>query len=135
MKGLTYTLYCITICSVIPILSVLLFIQSLSILNILFISILSRNDCYVVHIHYEYRVTDALHAVVCIALLYSCHAVVDCLHLSNPANGIVLFSSTNYNATASYSCNVGYTLTGDNVRICQSSAYWSGSEPTCNGKQ
>ena len=62
-------------------------------------------------------------------------AVVDCGSLGNPGNGEVSVSSgTTYNSTATYSCNAGYTLTGDDVTTCQTSGVWSGSEPTCTGK-
>ena len=61
--------------------------------------------------------------------------VVDCGSLDNPGNGVVSFTATTYNSVATYSCNTGYTLTGDDMRTCQSSGVWSGSEPTCTGKQ
>ena len=59
---------------------------------------------------------------------------VDCGTLGNPANGEVSASNTNYNSTAMYSCNTGYTLTGHIIRTCLESGLWSGSEPTCVGK-
>ena len=62
------------------------------------------------------------------------HVVVDCGFLGNPGNGNVSLSSTTYNSTATYSCKTGYTLTGDDVRICLDSGIWSGNEPTCTGK-
>ena len=61
--------------------------------------------------------------------------VVDCGLMDNPGNGVVSFTATTYNSVATYSCNTGYTLTGDDTRTCQSSSLWSGSEPTCTGKQ
>ena len=59
---------------------------------------------------------------------------VDCGSLDNPGNGVVSFTDTTYNSVATYSCNTGYTLTGDDMRTCQSSGVWSDSEPTCTGK-
>ena len=35
-------------------------------------------------------------------------------------------------ATATYTCNTGYTLNGNNTRTCQASGTWTGSDPTCN---
>ena len=63
--------------------------------------------------------------------LFSPHAVVDCGALDNPENEVVLSTDTTYNSVATYSCNAGYTLTGDDMRTCQSSGVWSGSKPTC----
>ena len=59
---------------------------------------------------------------------------IDCGALGNPANGVVSKSNTTYNSTATYSCNTGYTLTGDKIRTCLESGFWSGSAPTCTGK-
>ena len=66
---------------------------------------------------------------------YALSAAVDCGSLGNPGNGVVSFTNSTYNSVATYSCNTGYTLTGDDTRTCQSSGLWSGSEPTCTGKQ
>ena len=35
-------------------------------------------------------------------------------------------------ATASYTCNSGYTLSGNGVRTCQASGVWTNSDPSCN---
>ena len=37
-------------------------------------------------------------------------------------------------ATASYTCNTGYTLSANNMRTCQevSDGTWTGSDPSCN---
>jgi len=36
--------------------------------------------------------------------------------------------------TATYDCNTGYTLSGNNVRTCQDvgDGTWTGSDPSCN---
>ena len=58
--------------------------------------------------------------------------VVDCGNLTNPTNGQVNHTAgTTFGQTATYSCDTGYTLEGDNSRICQADGMWSGSEPTC----
>ena len=57
--------------------------------------------------------------------------VVDCNALSDPANGQVSTNGTTFGETATYSCNTGYNLVGDNTRTCQATGNWSGSAPTC----
>ena len=58
---------------------------------------------------------------------------IDCGTLSPPTNGSVSYSnSTTEGSVATYSCDSGYTLTGDDTeRTCQADGTWSGSEPTC----
>ena len=55
---------------------------------------------------------------------------ITCGELVEPANGDVEYNRT-FNSTATYSCDEGYTLTGNSQRICV--GLWSGSEPTCTG--
>ena len=69
----------------------------------------------------------------CIICL-SVHSAVDCGSLDNPGNWVVSFTTTTYNSVATYSCSTGYTLTGDDRRMCLESGLWSGSEPMCIGK-
>ena len=38
---------------------------------------------------------------------------MDCGDPSNVTNGMVIFTSTTFGSNAAYSCNTGYTLTGD----------------------
>ena len=42
-------------------------------------------------------------------------------------------SSTIFTSVANYSCNNGYTLTGDDMRMCFENGLWSDSEPICTG--
>ena len=61
-------------------------------------------------------------------------AVVDCGDLTDPANGQVNHTAgTTFRQTATYSCNIGYNLVGNSTRVCQDTANWSQSAPTCNG--
>ena len=65
--------------------------------------------------------------------LFSLSPVVDCGALMNPDNGRVdTPQGTTLNRLATYSCNCGYCLVGDETRTCQANGQWSGSEPTCN---
>ena len=57
---------------------------------------------------------------------------VDCGTLTNPVNGQVTHTGrTRFGQTATYSCDTGYILVGDNNRTCQAAGNWSGSEPIC----
>ena len=57
---------------------------------------------------------------------------VDCGPLSNLTNGQVSHTAgTTFGQTATYSCNTGYNLVGDSIRMCQANGEWSGSVSTC----
>ena len=53
-------------------------------------------------------------------------------------NGVVMYTPSSgplfENVVANYTCNTGYTLSGDTTRTCGSDRVWSGSDPTCNGE-
>ena len=56
--------------------------------------------------------------------------------MDDPENGRVSLSGTTltYNSVATYSCDAGYDLMGDNTRTCLGTGNWSGEEPTCTSK-
>ena len=58
-------------------------------------------------------------------------AVADCGSLSDPPNGAVSVSATTYTSNATYTCDSGYTINGDSMRMCQADGEWSGGEPSC----
>ena len=59
---------------------------------------------------------------------------VDCGNLTDPAYGQVNHTAgTKFGQTATYSCNTGYSLVGENTRTCQATGNWSWSAPTCQG--
>ena len=60
--------------------------------------------------------------------------VVDCNILSGIVNGRVTYSETVFRSSATYSCDPGFLLIGDNTRVCQEDGQWSGDEPVCIGK-
>ena len=65
-----------------------------------------------------------------IPLMYTFLSVVNCGSLNIPTNGgIMTTEGTTYQSTATYSCNLGYTLSRGQTRICQASGDSSGS---CN---
>ena len=68
-------------------------------------------------------------------IIITIYFIVQCDPLSNPANGIVSTNGArfNINDTATYFCDNGYELIGDDTIICQSVGNWSGSPPICQG--
>ena len=45
--------------------------------------------------------------------------------------GVVMTTDTGLNAEATYSCDEGYSLDGDQTRTCQGNREWTGAAPTC----
>ena len=43
-------------------------------------------------------------------------------------------STINYNTDVTYTCNAGYTLSGDATRRCNADGSLTGTEPVCNSK-
>ncbi len=63
-----------------------------------------------------------------------------CSDLTVPANGMIGYnmgtaSLRPVGTVATYTCNTGYTLNGGTTRTCGSDGVWSGSAPTCQGKE
>ena len=73
-------------------------------------------------------VQGGLYAILwCTAYLFT---VVDCGTLTNPVNGQVSHTAgTTFGQTATYNCNPGHILMGNNTRSCQATGVWSGSGP------
>ena len=55
-----------------------------------------------------------------------------CEELQNPTNGQVSMTDQSFSSTATYTCDSGYELIGDEVRRCVDGE-WTGQEPSCNG--
>ena len=65
--------------------------------------------------------------------------VMNCTFLPDLNNGMLIYNpqgqdQTLVGATVTYTCNTGYTLNGNDMRTCQASGAWTGSDPTCDGK-
>ncbi len=61
-----------------------------------------------------------------------------CSDLSTSTNGMISYNMETVSlrpvgTVATYTCNTGYTLTGDTTRTCGSDGMWSGKAPTCEG--
>ena len=62
--------------------------------------------------------------------------VVDCGNLLSPSMGSVTFSSgMTFGSTASFECDSGYMLVGEEELTCQADGQWSGEEPICMCKE
>ena len=57
-----------------------------------------------------------------------------CPPLLVPFNGNVLWTDLSVNSTATYTCNAGFELIGNEVRTCLKDGVWSNEEPVCTGK-
>jgi CUB/sushi domain-containing protein len=58
--------------------------------------------------------------------------IKDCGALTKPMNGAVTTSGgTTYRATASYTCDMGYSVSGAASVTCQADGTWSAAAPTC----
>ena len=60
--------------------------------------------------------------------------IVNCQRLNDPRYGDVSVSGLAVGSKATYSCNRGFELKGDQIRHCQSNGQWSGSDPFCRSK-
>uniref|UniRef100_A0A8C5DPG5 CUB and sushi domain-containing protein 3-like n=1 Tax=Gouania willdenowi TaxID=441366 RepID=A0A8C5DPG5_GOUWI len=57
--------------------------------------------------------------------------IISCGDLPTPANGKKIGTQTTFGASAIFSCNLGYVLTGSTVRECLLSGLWSGMDTLC----
>ena len=72
------------------------------------------------------------HAQSRVTLQYHlCSLAMQCEVLSAPTNGEVFWNTLSVGSNATYTCESGYHLSGNQTRICQSSGLWSGRAPTC----
>ena len=62
--------------------------------------------------------------------------LVGCPTLTNPNNGMLSCSQggdgfSTFGDACSFTCNNGYVLIGNALRICQADGSWSGSDAVC----
>lgn len=57
--------------------------------------------------------------------------VSDCGNPITIKNGMVNYTSTVFNATAAYTCDIGYELIGENITTCDLNGTWIGDIPEC----
>ena len=61
-------------------------------------------------------------------------STTECPVLNDPANGMVTWTSLTTGGVATYECDSGFELVGDEMRDCQSNSLWSGEAPICRRK-
>ena len=57
--------------------------------------------------------------------------MIICDDLSNPDNGFVDQPSNSVGTVATYDCNNGFVIVGNDERTCQDNGEWSGEDPFC----
>uniref|UniRef100_A0AAQ4PEB5 CUB and Sushi multiple domains 3a n=1 Tax=Gasterosteus aculeatus aculeatus TaxID=481459 RepID=A0AAQ4PEB5_GASAC len=57
--------------------------------------------------------------------------IISCGDVPTPSNGKRIGTQTTFGASAIFSCDLGYVLTGSTVRECLLSGLWSGTETHC----
>ena len=62
------------------------------------------------------------------------YTVVTCGSAPIPAFGSVSTSNETYGGKATYSCNIGYNISGSMIRNCQADGTWDGSLTSCSSK-
>lgn len=61
-----------------------------------------------------------------------CNTIADCGQPNNTANGnFSVLNGTTYGAKATYTCNIGYNMTGSAVLACGMNG-WNASAPVCS---
>jgi uncharacterized protein YegL len=62
--------------------------------------------------------------------------ILKCPKMSTPENGYIVKKrdcGNVLNSACGIRCEVGYTLVGSSIRLCQKNASWSGDKPSCQG--
>ena len=77
---------------------------------------------------------NIINSIFLCSYYFDFYTAVQCPLLSDPDNGQVTLESTVFLSVATYSCNEGFILNGDETRTCQSDEQWSGNDPTCERK-
>lgn len=54
-----------------------------------------------------------------------------CEALSHPTNGSLITSTNGTTTSVEYSCDVGFTMSGDRTSKCSSDGTWTMTSPTC----
>ena len=66
-----------------------------------------------------------------IATLFFLSFSVKCSDLEAVSNGSQVFSSTGSQTTVTVTCDIGYSLEGQNTLTCDSNGSWTSTIPSC----
>ena len=55
----------------------------------------------------------------------------DCGEPTEVAHSLVSHNVTTFNATATYTCAIGYNMTGNDIITCEEDVTWNGDKPVC----
>ena len=77
---------------------------------------------------------DAYNVLSLILSLTMLRTERSCGNPGTPYNGEKNSSTYQYGNSISFTCNVGYTLQGSQVRTCQTNGEWTGTQPSCTSK-
>ena len=82
------------------------------------------------------RVSETVDISMCLWLLWVIidNAVVVCGSLDSPENGLLAISNITFGSIANYSCDEGYNIMGNEMRLCLESGLWSGEDPICQSE-
>ena len=90
-------------------------------------------------LHALYFITLEAGMYVCVSSVSQMRQIIyttaSCSELSDPANGIVIWTGLTTGSLAAYACDNGYQFTGERIRTCMSNGTWSGQDPTCIRKK
>lgn len=85
-------------------------------------------------LHFSFSFSPTL-SVMFFIPLNNLTVVISCGDPPTPPNGKKIGTQNTFGASAIFSCNPGYVLSGSTVRECLLSGLWSGDETRCLGKQ
>ncbi|KAH3822249.1 hypothetical protein DPMN_124023 [Dreissena polymorpha] len=57
---------------------------------------------------------------------------IDCGDVQPPLNGYVSYTNSTFNETATFSCQIGFVMSGYNITTCDSSGKWNNRPPNCS---
>ena len=58
---------------------------------------------------------------------------MNCGPLPDIRFGSVSLTGSEFGSVATYTCDVGYSIRGSFIRVCEANGEWSGEEPICEG--
>ena len=82
---------------------------------------------------FEWKVCLNDYSLQCYDLVF--YVEIICPQPGQPVNGEVEYTKLSVGYPVLYDCLPGYTLRGSRKRFCEMNGYWSGMEPTCQGKE